>query len=56
LLKTSKEQVFLILRRRVSAVSKDGGKLPWFETRQRVRATRGPMINSVALLTVRGSE
>jgi hypothetical protein len=25
----------------------------WFETRQRVRAKRGPMINSVALLTMR---
>jgi hypothetical protein len=26
----------------------------WFERRQRVRAKRGPMINSVALLTMRG--
>ena len=25
----------------------------WFETRQRVRAKRGPMINSDALLTMR---
>jgi hypothetical protein len=25
----------------------------WFETRQRVRAERGPMINSDALLTMR---
>jgi hypothetical protein len=27
--------------------------LTWFETRQRVRAKRGPMINSDALLTMR---
>jgi hypothetical protein len=28
----------------------------WFETRQRVRAKRGPMINSGALLTMRVSD
>ena len=28
----------------------------WFETRQRVRAKRGPMINSDALLTMRVSD
>ena len=38
-----------------SAVSKDDCKFPWFETRQRVRAKRGPMINSDALLTMRSS-
>jgi hypothetical protein len=30
-----------------------GHGLSWFETRQRVRAKRGPMINSDALLTMR---
>jgi hypothetical protein len=28
----------------------------WFETRQRVRAKRGPMINSDALLTIGASK
>jgi hypothetical protein len=30
-----------------------GIEASWFETRQRVRAKRGPMINSDALLTMR---
>jgi hypothetical protein len=53
LLRMRSENVSQPLRRCVSAVSKDGSKLPWFETRQRVRAKRGPMINSDALLTMR---
>jgi hypothetical protein len=39
-----------------SGVSKDEAtsRASWFETRQRIRAKRGPMINSDALLTMRG--
>jgi len=44
----------LILWRRVSAVSKDGRiGADGSRRRQRVRAKRGPMINSDALLTMR---
>jgi hypothetical protein len=39
---------------RLRRVSKDETlSAAWFETRQRVRAKRGPMINSDALLTMR---
>jgi hypothetical protein len=37
----------------ISSSSLVSNPVSWFETRQRVRAERGPMINSDALLTVR---
>jgi hypothetical protein len=44
----------LILRSdRLAASRRMRCVLTWFETRQRVRAKRGPMINSDALLTMR---